>query len=101
MRHAGPSVEAAPARLAFGLGSRPVEVANIRREWRTYMMIREHLEPEHCTGPRDGGPARSRAWRPRSTPARMVVMVRSCRTTVGTTFFGVAVARASGIGRSV
>ena len=29
--------------------------------------------------------------RPRSAPARMVVVVRSCRSTVGTTFFGVAV----------
>jgi hypothetical protein len=43
-------------------------------------------------GPRIlAGPARSRARRPRSTPARMVVVVRSCRSTAATTFFGVAV----------
>ena len=40
-------------------------------------------------GPRIlAGPARSRARRPRSTPARMVVVVRSCRSTAATTFFG-------------
>jgi hypothetical protein len=43
-------------------------------------------------GPRIlAGPARSRARRPRSTPARMVVVVRSCRSTAGKTFLGVAV----------
>src|SRR5215212_2595030 len=55
MRHAGSAVEAAPARLAFALGSRLVEVANVRREWRTYMIIENTWNQSTSTGRRDGG----------------------------------------------
>jgi hypothetical protein len=66
--------------------------SSIRRGTTGRRTIGQTLPGPIVVGPRIlAGPARSRARRPRSTPARTLVVVRSCGTTLGTTFFGVAV----------